>query len=119
MWLELLLSSLLLIFALALTLQEPQQANPLLDFYEYQSLEDGLLAASSLNADDSNCSQYFQGSQYSDICCFLSTLPADENKTRASCAAPNASQSMRVLSMGLWKGGTLQFLNAVQIQQSS
>ncbi len=125
MWLELLLSSLLLVLAFALIASVPPAPNPLLDFYKYQSLNDGLLALSAAGASDSSlmsqapahCADFFDASAYSDVSCEYTDRAQGGSSSNAfsdSDFAPLPSGRIRrEASIGVYAGGRLQFLHVV------
>ncbi len=119
MWLELLLSSLLLVLAFALIASVPPEQNQLLDFYKYQSLNDGLLAMSASHADPNllSCGDYFDASAYSELSCQYSDRAQGDSPSAAYSdidSSPALSGRLRrEASIGVYKDGRLQFLHVV------
>ncbi|MFH1306763.1 MAG: hypothetical protein ABIH83_03890 [Candidatus Micrarchaeota archaeon] len=117
MWAEALLSSTLLFFALLLAFQAPLPTNPIIDFYQYQSLEDDAAIFVEKNLTTTKCTQYFQkDSNYCHACLWtenpeqnIFTNPKT-NYTPPSCTPHHsAPQNLLTVSRGTFREGKLQF----------
>jgi hypothetical protein len=132
MSLEALLSSLLVLSALALTLQTPPASHPLLEFSAYQQLQDRAAAIVELQTLPTSLAR---ASTPPDLATTLSTLtplsdaycyravwsdapdaPAFSDAWECPDEFSRAPPTIRSIQLGAWKDGHLQFLNLTQFE---
>lgn len=131
MWLEALLSALLVLLIISLTFQSVPASNPMLEFYSYQQLQERALGVveieSSADASDpisAVASSNALSSLFADSAPFCYSLQWDGESPKVfgapSCVASLFSASstpLRSISLGAFKEGKLRLLTLQQTAQ--